>query len=92
MRDIHETAAIVRNQNARNVERASRRRKNTRPQILKTVTAAAMLEVIFLAANMRYSLGEIIAFCGCVGWVGLFLLANKEKTPEAATPGANVMK
>ena len=77
---IHEEAMIVRNMNAQNVEKQSKRRhrQSTGNLILQLVTAGALMAIIWLAANMRYSLAEIIAFCGCITWVMLFLFANRK--------------
>ena len=50
--------------------------KDTKALILQLITAAALMGTIWLAATMRYSPGEIIAFAGCVVWDMLFIMAN----------------
>lgn len=77
--NVHQEALIVRSKNAENVERQSRRRRrrSTGNLILQLVTAGALLAIIWLAANMRYSMAEVAAFCGCLVWIMLFLFANR---------------
>lgn len=73
MRNIHEAAAIVRAKNARNVERAGRRRNGVKPFILRGITAAAILGSVLLAANMQYRPWEIVVFLGCLGWETVYM-------------------
>ena len=78
--EIHEEALIVRRKNAQTVERQSRRRRrrSTGNLILQLVTAGALMAIIWLSANMQYSLAEVAAFCGCLVWIMLFLFANRK--------------
>lgn len=78
--NIHEEAMIVRRKNAQTVERQSRRRRRrtTGNLILQLVTAGALMAIIWLAANMRYSMAEIVGFCVCMTWIMLFLFANRK--------------
>ena len=78
--NIHEEAMIVRRKNAQTVERQSRRRRRrtTGNLLLQLVTAGALMAIIWLAANMSYSMAEIAAFCVCMTWVMLFLFANRK--------------
>lgn len=76
--NIHQEAMIVRRKNAQTVERQSRRRlhRSAGNLLLQLVTASALMAIIWLAANMQYSMAEIIGFCGCLVWIMLFLFAN----------------
>lgn len=78
--NIHEEAMIVRRKNAQTVERQSRRRRHrsTGNLILQLVTAGTLMAIIWLSANMQYSLAEVAAFCGCLVWIMLFLFANRK--------------
>lgn len=78
MKDYAASAAEVKEQIARTVERESRKRHAaaTHNLILQLITAAALIATIWLAATMRYTPGEIIAFAGCMVWDMLFTFAN----------------
>ena len=84
MKDYAASAAKVKEMNARTVERESRKRSSapTHNLILQLITAAALMGTIWLAATMRYTPGEIIAFAGCVVWDMLFTFANWRQRDE----------